>query len=146
MALGNDVVVTAPSVEEAIIVGLTRLVATRDEVDIEVLDEGSRGFLGIGAREARVRLVHSRGVSEGAAAQTSAPARVESSAVVEPVAAAGPAVAAVGSTELPPAGTSSLEPSRPVEEQRHSGMAAKSDLVAQPAGKSAHRGAPRPQA
>lgn len=50
------VVVTASSVDEAIILGLTRLVATRDEVDIEVLDEGSRGFLGIGAREARVRV------------------------------------------------------------------------------------------
>jgi len=60
MALDESVVVTAPSVEEAIIVGLTRLVATRDEVEIEVLDEGSRGFLGIGAREARVRLVRSQ--------------------------------------------------------------------------------------
>jgi spoIIIJ-associated protein len=49
-------VVAALSVEEAIIVGLTRLTATRDEVNIEILDEGSRGFLGIGAREARVQL------------------------------------------------------------------------------------------
>lgn len=49
-------VVTAASVDEAIILGLTRLLATRDEVDIEVLDEGSRGFLGIGAREAQVRI------------------------------------------------------------------------------------------
>ena len=48
--------ITAASVDEAIILGLTRLVATRDEVDIEVLDEGSRGFLGIGVREARVRI------------------------------------------------------------------------------------------
>ena len=52
----NSVVVDAPSVEEAIIIGLTRLTATRDEVDIEVVDEGSRGFLGIGSREARVRV------------------------------------------------------------------------------------------
>ncbi|MGC9395030.1 MAG: RNA-binding cell elongation regulator Jag/EloR [Anaerolineae bacterium] len=50
------VVVTAASVDEAIILGLTRLMATRDEVDIEVLDEGSHGFLGIGAREASVRI------------------------------------------------------------------------------------------
>ena len=50
------VVVTAASVDEAIILGLTRLMVTRDEVDIEVLDEGSHGFLGIGAREARVRV------------------------------------------------------------------------------------------
>ncbi len=52
----NSVVVAAPSVEEAIIIGLTRLTATRDEVEIEVVDEGSRGFLGIGSREARVRV------------------------------------------------------------------------------------------
>ncbi len=52
----TTVVVTASSVDEAIILGLTRLVATRDEVEIEVLDEGSRGFLGIGAREARVQV------------------------------------------------------------------------------------------
>lgn len=56
MASEDSVVVTAPSVDEAIILGLMRLTATRDHVDIEVLDEGSRGFLGIGAREARVRI------------------------------------------------------------------------------------------
>lgn len=52
----DSVVASAPSVDEAIIVGLTRLMATRDEVEIEVLDEGSRGFLGVGARDARVRV------------------------------------------------------------------------------------------
>jgi spoIIIJ-associated protein len=52
----TTVVVTASSVDEAIILGLTRLVATRDEVEIEILDEGSRGFLGIGIREARVQV------------------------------------------------------------------------------------------
>ncbi len=57
MGSDDSVEVTAPSVEEAIIVGLTRLMATRDEVEIEVLDEGSHGFLGIGSREAKVRLV-----------------------------------------------------------------------------------------
>ena len=56
MASDDSVVVAALSVEEAIILGLTRLTATRDEVDIEILDEGNRGFLSIGAREARVRL------------------------------------------------------------------------------------------
>ncbi len=48
--------VAATSVEEAIILGLTRLGVTRDEVVIEVLDKGRRGLLGIGARKARVRL------------------------------------------------------------------------------------------
>jgi len=56
MASDDSIVVAALSVEEATILGLTRLTATRDEVDIEILDEGNRGFLSIGAREARVRL------------------------------------------------------------------------------------------
>jgi len=56
MASDDSVIVTAPSVDEAIIVGLTRLAASRDEVEIEVLDEGSRGFLGIGMREAKVKV------------------------------------------------------------------------------------------
>jgi spoIIIJ-associated protein len=43
-------------VEAAITAGLARLGVDRDAVDVEVLDEGSRGLLGLGAREARVRL------------------------------------------------------------------------------------------
>ncbi len=48
--------VEARSVDEAVLLGLTRLGAMREEVSIEVLQEGSRGFLGIGARLAKVRL------------------------------------------------------------------------------------------
>ncbi len=44
------------TVEEAIRDALRVLGVKRDEVDLMVLDEGSRGVLGIGAREARVRL------------------------------------------------------------------------------------------
>jgi len=44
------------SVEEAIAAGLTALGLPREQVDIEVLDEGSPGFLGLGARPARVRI------------------------------------------------------------------------------------------
>jgi len=45
------------NVDDAIATGLERLGVERDVVDIEVLDEGSRGLLGIGSRPARVRLV-----------------------------------------------------------------------------------------
>lgn len=48
--------VTASDVESAIEQGLKQLNLIRAEVKIEVLDEGSRGVLGIGARPARVRL------------------------------------------------------------------------------------------
>jgi spoIIIJ-associated protein len=44
------------TVEAAIEAGLTRLGMIRGEVDIEILDEGSRGILGIGSRDAVVRL------------------------------------------------------------------------------------------
>jgi spoIIIJ-associated protein len=43
-------------VEEAIAAGLEKLQVDRDAVDIEILDEGSRGVFGLGAREASVRL------------------------------------------------------------------------------------------
>ncbi|HEY88501.1 MAG TPA: hypothetical protein G4N98_02030 [Thermoflexia bacterium] len=48
--------IEAPTVDESLILGLTQLGIARDEADITVLDEGSTGFLGIGAREARVRV------------------------------------------------------------------------------------------
>lgn len=46
----------APNVEEAIALGLAELGLSQDAVEVEVLDEGSRGLLGIGGRQARVRL------------------------------------------------------------------------------------------
>ncbi len=48
--------VIAPTVEEAIQQGLRELSIPSSSVDVEVLDEGSRGIFGIGARQARVRL------------------------------------------------------------------------------------------
>lgn len=43
-------------VEEATARGLDQLGLSRDEVEVEVLDDGSAGFLGFGGRPARVRL------------------------------------------------------------------------------------------
>lgn len=48
--------VIAHSVEEAIEKGLADLGLTRNEVEITVLDEGGHGILGIGSRQARVRI------------------------------------------------------------------------------------------
>ena len=45
------------NVDEAIAAGLALLAVTRENVEVEVLDEGSRGLLGLGARPARVRMV-----------------------------------------------------------------------------------------
>lgn len=46
----------APTAEEAISKGLVQLGVQRESVEIEILDPGNPGFLGIGARQARVRL------------------------------------------------------------------------------------------
>lgn len=48
--------VIAPSVEEAIARGVEQLGVPREMLDVDVLDEGSKGFLGIGGRQTRVRL------------------------------------------------------------------------------------------
>ena len=46
----------APSVNEAIAKGLAELGVGREDVQIEILDGGSGGLFGLGARQARVRL------------------------------------------------------------------------------------------
>ncbi len=46
----------APTTDEAIANGLAELGLPRDAVEIEVLDEGTRGLFGLGSRQARVRL------------------------------------------------------------------------------------------
>ncbi len=48
--------IIAPTTDEAIANGLAQLGITEDMVDIEILDGGSRGLLGIGGRQSRVRL------------------------------------------------------------------------------------------
>ncbi|MDP2965431.1 MAG: RNA-binding cell elongation regulator Jag/EloR [Pelolinea sp.] len=49
--------IIAPTVDEAVEKGLDQLGLPKDAVTIEVLDEGQGGFLGIGARQVRVRLM-----------------------------------------------------------------------------------------
>ena len=53
---GKHIEVSAPTIEEAIAKGLVELGKAQDEVEIEVLSPGSRGVLGIGAKDAVVRL------------------------------------------------------------------------------------------
>jgi spoIIIJ-associated protein len=49
--------VIAPSIEEAIEKGLNDLGLTEEDVDVEILDEGKKGFLGLSTRQARVALM-----------------------------------------------------------------------------------------
>ena len=48
--------VIGPSVEDAIEIGLDQLGLPRDAVNVDVVDQGQNGFLGIGSRQVRVRL------------------------------------------------------------------------------------------
>ncbi len=97
--------VTAPSVDEAVIIALMRLGLQREEAVIEVLDEGRKGLLGLGSRPARVRVSR----------RPSLPAAVE--AEPEPVPAApaetGPEVEAEARPRPKPA---PAPPVHPVEE------------------------------
>ncbi len=116
----ESVVVTAPSVDEAVILGLTRLVATRDEVEIEVLDEGSRGFLGIGARDARVRLTRRRPVVEPVTSHP-APEIAAAVSVPKPVVVAAPApepeMAVAAPVVVPPAVEAPVAPPLPAKSE-----------------------------
>jgi spoIIIJ-associated protein len=52
----GSIQISAPSVEEAIAQGLARLGLSRENVEIEIVDQGSKGILGIGARDATVHI------------------------------------------------------------------------------------------
>lgn len=65
---------TANDPETAISSGLAQLKLLRAEVRIEILDEGSKGVLGFGQRQARVRLTPVTELEEAAAVAPAAPA------------------------------------------------------------------------
>lgn len=76
--------IIAPTVEEAVARGVEQLGISADMVDVDILDEGAKGFLGFGARQVRVRLTlkpaEAVGVAEStpqAAASKPAPATTD---------------------------------------------------------------------
>ena len=62
----QSIQVSGSDVEAAIKAGLVQLGLTRDEVEVEIIQESSRGVLGIGSREAIVRLTEIRPAREEA--------------------------------------------------------------------------------
>lgn len=56
--------IIAPTINEAIEKGLSELALPRQAVEIEILDEGSRGLFGLGAHQARVRLIVKQAISD----------------------------------------------------------------------------------
>lgn len=65
MTQKTEIEVKGESVEEAVAEGLSTLGLNRSEVEVIVVDEGRKGFLGLGNREAVVRLVLSTAVEGG---------------------------------------------------------------------------------
>ncbi|GIK56959.1 MAG: KH domain-containing protein [Chloroflexi bacterium] len=55
--MSREIEVRGQTVDNAIEIGLTKLGLNRSDVIVDVIDEGSRGILGLGAREAVVRLL-----------------------------------------------------------------------------------------
>ncbi len=49
--------IIAPTIDEAVEKGLADLGLTRQDVDVEIMDEGSGGLFGLGSRQARVMLI-----------------------------------------------------------------------------------------
>ena len=98
----------AANAEDAIKKGLNELNVTRSEVDIEILDNGSRGIFGIGARQARVRLtikadsLRASIQKDEAPAAVPAPAAATEKAEAEPVRPAKPAKEAPVKEETQP--------------------------------------------
>ena len=50
----QEIEATGADIDEAIRAGLQKLGVSRDQVEVEIIDEGRRGLLGIGGREAAV--------------------------------------------------------------------------------------------
>ena len=54
----KDIIVTAKTIEDAAIEGASQLGVTREDVEIEVLEEPKKGFLGMGAAPAKVKVTY----------------------------------------------------------------------------------------
>ena len=73
--MGNgSIQISAPTVADAVAQGLAQLGLTRDKVEVEVIDQGSRGLLGLGARDALVRLTVIQAAPAAAPAPSPPPA------------------------------------------------------------------------
>src|SRR4030065_1439704 len=57
--------IIAPTINDAIEKGLVELELPREAVEIEILDEGNRGLFGLGAHQARVRLIVKQNATDG---------------------------------------------------------------------------------
>lgn len=101
----------APTVEEAVAKASATVGISEDQLDFEVLDRGSTGFLGIGARDARIMVNHP-------ISQDPEPVMLEDERSMEPS-----DEEEIFPIEEPPdsASTAAKEPPKPVELEEDSG-------------------------
>ncbi|NLX09402.1 MAG: protein jag [Chloroflexi bacterium] len=78
MSETRSVETTASDIEAAIELGLEKLGVSRESVIVEILEEPTRGLLGLGARQARIRLTT-------AAPPRPVPPIIQAAAITEPV-------------------------------------------------------------
>ncbi len=116
--------ITAHDVETAIRIGLAQLNLLRAETKIEVLDEGSKGVLGLGAKPARVRLTPFTEMEAQPTASETAAGQADA-----PVAAAAESTAPVAQAEAAP--VSEEEESAPAEGEAAAGRHALTDEAVQ---------------
>jgi spoIIIJ-associated protein len=91
--------IIAPTINDAIEKGLVELELPREAVEIEILDEGNRGLFGLGAHQARVRLIVKQNATDGfdsTATSTSSDIAFELETEEEPV---------IKPVRIPPANT-----------------------------------------
>ncbi|SIS54578.1 RNA-binding cell elongation regulator Jag/EloR [Salimicrobium flavidum] len=60
----NQLTATRSTVKEAVQSALSELQATEDQVDVDVLDEGKKGFLGFGAKPAIVKVTKKKDLEQ----------------------------------------------------------------------------------
>lgn len=78
--------IIAPTIEEAIQKGLADLNLAEEQVDVEILDQGSRGLFGLGSRMARIRLtIRGSGQQAPIGVESLPEAEAEASATAEEV-------------------------------------------------------------
>jgi spoIIIJ-associated protein len=87
MSTNDSIEVSAATVEAAIEAALQQLGATQDNVEIEVLDAPRQGVLGVGARDARVRVTR-RAPQAASSSVQSPPPRAPSATLEEQSSAA----------------------------------------------------------
>jgi spoIIIJ-associated protein len=53
----KEITITGKSVEEAVQIALEKLEASRNQVDVDILEESKKGFFGLGAKPAIVKVI-----------------------------------------------------------------------------------------